>query len=250
MNNSDAIDIGHAAELICDAKEILVLSGAGISAESGIPTFREAQTGLWAKYSPEDLATPEGFAANPERVWAWYQWRRALIARGGANTGHRAIAELERKRTVFVATQNVDGLHSAAGSTTVAELHGNIWRDRCSACQTTVTHEVAEPIDNKPHYCHVCGEMTRPDVVWFGEALPRHEFLASGAARERAGAVLVVGTSNQVYPAATLVDKAIRSTAPVIEINPQRTDISDAVDVKLAMSASRALPELISALDC
>jgi NAD-dependent deacetylase len=226
------------------AHEVLVLSGAGISAESGIPTFREAQTGLWAQYSPQDLATPEGFARNPERVWAWYQWRRTLIARGGANAGHRAVADLEQGRRVYVATQNVDGLHGAVGSTEIAELHGNIWRDRCSNCNATVTHAVAEPADEGPHYCGRCGAMTRPDVVWFGERLPEAALYSAEAARERAQAVLIVGTSNQVYPAAALVDAAIQAAAPVIEVNPEVTAISSAVDCHITAPASQALPAL------
>lgn len=249
MSEDETTAVLRAADIIRDAEALLVLSGAGISAESGIPTFREAQTGLWAQYSPEDLATPEAFARDPARVWAWYQWRRTLIARGGTNAGHRAIAELGATRRVFVATQNVDGLHGAAGSREIAELHGNIWRDRCSACNATTTREVSEPDDDQPRYCNICGAMSRPDVVWFGETLPMAAFRAAEDVLRRAGAVLVVGTSNQVYPAAALVDAAAESAAPVIEINPEPTGISQAVDVQLAASASRALPALIATLD-
>ncbi|AWN17402.1 NAD-dependent deacylase [Salinisphaera sp. LB1] len=249
MSDDDPQPIRHAAALVAAAREILVLTGAGISAESGIPTFREAQTGLWAKFSPEDLATPEAFARHPERVWSWYQWRRALIARGGVNAGHRAIAQLGALRRVFVATQNVDGLHAAAGSRAIAELHGNIWRDRCGACDATVDHEVAEPDTQDPAYCRRCGAMMRPDVVWFGEMLPTEALQAAESALARADAVLVVGTSNRVYPAAALVDAAIESARPVIEINPRPTGVSHAVDVRIADSASSALPALVALLD-
>ncbi|MGB7755938.1 MAG: NAD-dependent deacylase [Salinisphaera sp.] len=239
----------RAAALLAQARNILVLTGAGISAESGIPTFREAQTGLWAQYSPEDLATPEAFARHPERVWAWYRWRRALIARGGVNAGHRAIAALGGLTRVFVATQNVDGLHAAAGSLDIAELHGNIWRDRCSRCDTTVAHEILEPATEDIAVCRECGAMMRPDVVWFGEMLPIDALRAAESALDRADAVLVVGTSSRVYPAAALADAAIESARPVIEINPQPTGLSDTVDIRLADSASRALPALVAALD-
>lgn len=239
----------QAARTLAGASDILVLTGAGISAESGIPTFREAQTGLWAQYSPEDLATPDAFARDPARVWAWYNWRRRLIARGGPNAGHRAIAELGRRRGVFVATQNVDGLHAAAGSEHIAELHGNIWRDRCSRCGKSEPRDVAEPPDDAPAYCPACGAIARPDVVWFGEMLPDDALTAAQNALERASVVIVVGTSNRVYPAAALVDAAIDSSRPVIEINPDATPVSDAVDIRIATAASDALPTLLRALD-
>ena len=148
-----------AANALANSQRLLVLSGAGLSAESGIPTFREAQTGLWAEFSPQDLATPEAFAADPERVWAWYRWRRTLIARGGVNAGHRAIAALERHMAVVIATQNVDGLQTTAGSHDVSELHGNIWVDRCSSCSAESRQPVAEADDDAPlPHCEECGE--------------------------------------------------------------------------------------------
>lgn len=249
MEDEDHAAIRKAAQAIGSSPDILVLSGAGMSAESGIPTFREAQTGLWAQYSPQDLATPEAFARDPERVWAWYKWRRRLIARGGVNAGHRAIAELGASRSVFVATQNVDGLHAAAGSAGIAELHGNIWRDRCSVCEAVTNQEIAVPDDESPSYCQACGAIARPDVVWFGETLPAAALKAAESALDRARAVLVVGTSNQVYPAAALVDAALESSAVVIEVNPDITPVSEAVDVHIAAPASRALPALVAALD-
>jgi NAD-dependent deacetylase len=248
MNDNDAI--ARAAGVLADAQRLLVLSGAGISAESGIPTFREAQTGLWEQFSPQDLATPEAFAANPERIWQWYRWRRTLIARGGVNPGHDAIATLERYLPVVVATQNVDGLHAAAGSTDIAELHGNIWIDRCSACDAERSEPVAEaPEDAAPPSCEACGALTRPGVVWFGEMLPMGALERAQAEVENADCVLVVGTSNQVYPAAALVEQAVASAATVIEVNPQPTAVSNTVDVYIPERASRALPALVNALD-
>ncbi|WP_353221821.1 NAD-dependent deacylase [Salinisphaera sp. C84B14] len=242
--------IEAAGRALADSRRLLVLSGAGLSAESGIPTFREAQTGLWAKFSPQDLATPEAFAANPERVWAWYRWRRSLIARGGVNPGHRAIAALERHLDVVIATQNVDGLQSAAGSHDVSELHGNIWIDRCSACDAEHRQPVAEADDDAElPYCDACGARMRPGVVWFGEMLPVNALERAQAELERCDCVLVVGTSNQVYPAAALVEMAVAGPATVIEVNPQATSVSAAVDAHIAETASKALPALVDRLD-
>lgn len=244
------LDATSAARAIAAAERLLVLSGAGLSAESGIPTFREAQTGLWSQFSPQDLATPEAFAADPERIWAWYRWRRTLIARGGVNPGHTAIAALERYVPVTVATQNVDGLHAAAGSTDIAELHGNIWRERCPQCHAETRAPVAEANDDDAlPRCEHCGAMTRPGVVWFGEMLPADAMRRAEEALARSDCVLVVGTSNQVYPAAALVEQAVTGSATVIEINPQHTSVSHAVDVRLADRASTALPAVLRALD-
>jgi NAD-dependent deacetylase len=247
---SDTQTYDHAAALLAKADHTLALTGAGISAESGIPTFREAQTSLWARFSPQDLATPEAFNNDPERVWAWYRWRRTLIARGGVNPGHTALAELGRRQRVSLATQNVDGLHAAAGSDDVAELHGNIWRERCTVCNWQHTVSVAAAAADAPlPVCPECGHLLRPDVVWFGEALPGHALNAASSALESADCVLVIGTSNQVYPAAALVETAIAADTPVIEINPQTTAVSGAVTLRLAESASVALPALLARLD-
>ena len=248
MTQHDPIDA--AATALSGARRLLVLSGAGISAESGIPTFREAQTGLWARFSPQDLATPEAFAAQPERVLGWYRWRRALIARGGVNPGHEAIAALERHLPVVVATQNVDGLHAAAGSRDIAELHGNIWRDRCPNCGHETVLPVAEPEENAPFSrCPQCRALTRPGVVWFGEMLPVAALERAQVELEHCDCVLVVGTSNQVYPAAALVEQAVAGPAIVIEVNPEPTAVSGAVDIRIAERASRALPAVVHALD-
>ncbi|ROO23901.1 SIR2 family NAD-dependent protein deacylase [Salinisphaera orenii] len=250
MNELDTHARDAAVRALADARRILALTGAGISAESGIPTFREAQTGLWARFSPEDLATPEAFACDPERVWGWYRWRRTLIARGGVNAGHEALAALERHRDVRIATQNVDGLHAAAGSSDIAELHGNIWRERCSACAANTTTAVAPADEDAPlPACSRCGAPTRPDIVWFGEMLPADALARAEQGLNEADCVLVVGTSNRVYPAAALVETAIAGPATVIEVNPEATPVSTAVDVALRASASHALPALVAALD-
>jgi NAD-dependent deacetylase len=248
MSPSESIQ--RTTQCVAGAEHVLALTGAGISAESGIPTFRAAQTGLWARFSPQDLATPEAFAADPERVWAWYRWRRTLIARGGVNPGHTALAELGRRQALTIATQNVDGLHADAGSTDIVELHGNIWRERCTACRFEHIVPVAEADVATPlPVCPECGYRLRPDVVWFGEALPGRALNAASRALESADCVLVIGTSNQVYPAAALVESAIASQAPVIEINPQPTGVSETVTLRLAESASVALPALVARLD-
>lgn len=238
----------RAAELLSAAERVVVLSGAGISAESGVPTFREAQTGLWARFSPADLASPEAFARDPERVWAWYHWRRTLIARGGPNAGHRALVDLAADRHLRVITQNVDGLHQAAGSTHVAELHGNIWQERCTDCDHRSHTRMAEAEGDAPVRCPHCGALMRPDIVWFGERLPIDALAMAEQALSRAECVLVVGTSNQVYPAAAFVDASVEGAVPVIEINPEATPVSAQVDCHLAMTASRALPALVAAL--
>jgi len=236
-----------AARALAHADNVLVLTGAGISAESGIPTFREAQTGLWAQFSPQDLATPAAFARNPERVWGWYRWRRTLIGRGGVNPGHRALAAIEARRPISIVTQNVDGLHAAAGSTDITELHGNIWIERCTGCAAESSQPVA-PADNDASLpcCPACGAITRPAVVWFGEMLPTVALERAQELLAAADCVLVVGTSNQVYPAAALVEQAVQGPATVIEINPEETAVSRSVDMHIAATASRALPAILA----
>lgn len=172
-------------------------------------------------------------------------WRRTLIARGGVNAGHRAIAALARRRTTTLVTQNVDGLHAAADHDPVHELHGNIWRQRCPDCGHRETQPVAESAGDTPLYCANCGHMTRPDVVWFGEMLPAAALGQAEQALTQAGCVLVVGTSNQVYPAAALVEAAVRSGARVVEINPETTAVSSQVDCRIAANAAMALPALV-----
>lgn len=195
-----------------------VLTGAGISAESGVPTFRDALTGLWAQYRAEELATPEAFARNPALVWDWYRMRRELVARVQPNAGHRALVAMEREVPDFVLiTQNVDGLHQRAGSTTPIELHGNIGRARCSRENTTV-ERWDESADSPPR-CRSCGGFLRPDVVWFGEILPPEALRAAELAARNCDLLLSVGTSNLVEPAASLPWRAAAAGAEVAVVN-------------------------------
>lgn len=240
--------IERAAAHLRQARHVCVLTGAGISAESGIPTFRDAQEGLWAQYSPLDLATPEGFERDPELVWRWYEWRRGMVRAALPNPGHLALAQLaSRVPRLTLVTQNVDGLHQRAGSPHVLEYHGNILRDRC-----TVERVVAERSDDSrasplPR-CASCGGLLRPDVVWFGEMIPRGALVVADEAAADCDAFLSVGTSSLVYPAAGLAEAALRRGVPVIEVNPNATDLSPRADVVLQGPAGLILPELLRAL--
>lgn len=201
------------------ARSVTVLTGAGISAESGIPTFRDALTGLWARYRPEDLATPEAFARDPALVWSWYRMRRELVARAEPNAGHRALVALERRVPRFaLVTQNVDGLHQRAGSERVIELHGSLGRARCSR-EDTLVETWDEPEEGPPR-CRGCGALLRPDVVWFGELLPAEALRAAEATARDCEVFLSVGTSNLVEPAASLPWHAAAAGAEVVVINP------------------------------
>jgi NAD-dependent deacetylase len=229
------------------ARFIAALTGAGISAESGVPTFRDAQTGLWAKFAPQDLATPGAFARNPQRVWDWYAWRRDLVATVEPNAGHIALAEFERRVADFLLiTQNVDGLHQRAGSRKLVELHGNIGRVKCSREGTIV--ERWETTEGAVPRCADCGALLRPDVVWFEELLPPDALAAAEDAARRCDVLLVVGTSAEVYPAAALPDYAAQSGATVVEVNPNPTALSPRADYVLRGSSSVVLPALLAAL--
>ena len=231
-----------------NARFIAALTGAGISAESGLATFRDAQTGLWARFDPRELATPSAFARNPKLVWDWYAWRRERVAAAQPNAGHFALAELERRASDFMLiTQNVDGLHQRAGSRKLVELHGNIGRVKCSREDTLVERWEA-PAGEVPRCTH-CGAPLRPDVVWFEEMLPEHAVAAAEDAVRRCDVLLVVGTSAEVYPAAALPAHAQRSGAIVVEINPNTTALSAAADHVLRGAAGVVLPALVAALD-
>jgi NAD-dependent deacetylase len=226
----------------------IILTGAGVSAESGIPTFRDAQTGLWARYRPEDLATPEAFERDPVLVWQWYQWRRGLISRARPNPAHIAIAALERLMSkLTLITQNVDGLHQQAGSRAVVEFHGNIHRNRCSVEHRIL--DVEAQGRTKPPRCPTCGARVRPDVVWFGESIPAHALTIAHAAAADCDLFLSVGTSSLVQPAAGLADLSRSSGALIAEINPQETMLSPGADVSLRGLAGEVLPALVAALD-
>ena len=232
-------------ERLVSARRVAVLTGAGISAESGIPTFRDALTGLWAHYDPQELATPEGFARNPKLVWEWYAERRARIAGAAPNPGHFALAALEKHFERFtLVTQNIDSLHQRAGSREVVELHGNIARVKCSA-EEIVVGEYAET--ESPPRCR-CGALLRPDVVWFGEMLPAGAMARAEEAAEHCEVFLSIGTSAQVYPAAELPLRALSAGATVVEINPERTALSRHAHFVLPGAAGKVLPALLEKL--
>ncbi len=225
------------------ARSIAVLTGAGISAESGIPTFR-GPGGLWRSFRPEDLATPQAFQREPKLVWEWYDWRRSLIAQAQPNAGHLALVELERRTKHFtLITQNVDGLHDRAGSRNILKVHGDIWTVRCASCGRERS-DLREKIDPLPPRCE-CGGMERPGVVWFGESLPPGNVWArSEKAARDAELFLVIGTSALVYPAAGLIEFAKRGGAKVVEINIAETPVSTMADATLRGAAAEILPEL------
>lgn len=231
----------EAREWIARAKSIAILTGAGISAESGVPTFRGAD-GLWKNFKPEELATPEAFARDPRLVWEWYDWRRASIAQAQPNAAHRALVELEKRTPRFtLITQNVDGLHDLAGSGKILKLHGDIWRLRCLECGANFPNR-RTPLPKLPPHC-ACGGLARPGVVWFGEPLPEGMMKEAEHAAE-VEVFLVIGTAAMVYPAAGLIPYAKQSGAKVIEINPAETPFSSTVDCVLRGKAAELLPEL------
>lgn len=240
--------VARARDALAAARSIVVLTGAGISAESGIPTFRDAMTGLWSRYRPEDLATPEAFASDPATVWAWYAWRRQRVASVAPNPGHAAIARLERQALArgarfLLVTQNVDGLHAAAGSERMVELHGNIRRVKCFAGgHPADAWSEASP---GPPACTRCGSPLRPDVVWFGESLPRGAIESALREARACEVFLSVGTSGVVEPAASLPFAALESGAQVIEVNPERTPLTRHAAIAIASAAGAALQRLV-----
>lgn len=229
------------------ANHIAVLTGAGVSAESGVPTFRDAQTGLWSQFNPEELATREAFARNPKLVWEWYAYRRELVARVKPNVGHYALAELERRAKKFtLVTQNIDSLHERAGSKNIIELHGNIFRTKCFREDTRATNWFST--DEIPPRCPRCGSYLRPDVVWFGEMLPRRALDVSFRAAESCDVFFSIGTSGVVEPAASLPFIALQNGAMVIEVNPDETPLSASATFRLAMPSGFALPLIVEKL--
>ena len=229
------------------AQRIVAFTGAGISAESGLSTFRDKQTGLWAKYRPEDLATPQAFQRNPRMVWEWYEWRRGVAAKAEPNPGHYALAQIEAAHPgFFLATQNVDGLHARAGSRNLVELHGNIRRSICFN-QRHVAESWA-PTNDPPPRCAQCGSPLRPDVVWFGEALPPDALRRAQEAAASCDLFLSIGTSTLVYPAAELPYIAGSNGATVVEINPDETPLSKLADFVLREKAGVALPDIAAAM--
>ncbi len=232
---------------IHEARRVAVLTGAGMSAESGVPTFRDAQTGLWSRFNPQDLATEAAFRAHPQRVWDWYVHRREMIAAVQPNAGHRALASFANRHPgcLTVITQNVDGLHQRAGQSDALALHGNLaedrWLDAPRACCQTDTLEASHP----PR-CQVCGNLRRPGVVWFGEHLPAAALDAAEQAARTCELMLVVGTSGDVYPAAGLALTAHQCGARVVVVNPEATPLDAVAELCLRESAAQCLPPLLA----
>jgi len=249
-------EVQRAAKLLATKSRICVLTGAGVSAESGIPTFRDKQTGLWEHYRAEDLASPDAFARDPHLVWAWYQWRRQLVHDKKPNPAHRALAQWQQqvqrnKQSFTLITQNVDDLHEQAGSTAI-HLHGHLWRNRCSNCGTAYEEEAeilekgqeAINFDDALVTCQQCDGYIRPDIVWFGEALPGQAWQTAEDAAANCDIFISIGTSSLVYPAAGLAQLAKQNGAKILEINPHPTP-NTVVDITLAANAGVVMPLLM-----
>jgi NAD-dependent deacetylase len=227
-----------------NSNHITVLTGAGISAESGVPTFRQAQTGLWAQYDPQQLATPQAFRRNPRLVWEWYSWRRELVTKAEPNPGHITLVTMEKLVPIFsLITQNVDDLHQRAGSQNIIALHGNILRTRCFDCHAPADN-IRQPAKFPPQ-CSFCGDLLRPDVVWFGEPLPPVALEAAFTATRECDLFISIGTSTLVEPAASLPFTALQNDIPVVEISPDQTPLSNSASYVLKGAAGKILPELI-----
>ncbi|MGI5522044.1 SIR2 family NAD-dependent protein deacylase [Micromonospora sp. CA-259024] len=248
----------QAALMLRDARRIVVFTGAGISAESGVPTFRDDLTGLWARFDAHQLATPEAFHADPDLVWGWYEWRRARVRRAQPNAGHLAIAAIEAQvPDCTLVTQNVDDLHERAGSRLAIHLHGSLFAPRCVAAAAHPATfpappdgEAGEPPEGRripPPRCSSCAALVRPGVVWFGEGLPEAALSAAVDAASACDVLLTVGTSGVVYPAAEIPRIAARSGATVIQINPQRTPLDEVCAVNLRGTSAQVLPALVAA---
>lgn len=248
--------VQDTAKLLASKQHICILTGAGISAESGIPTFRDKQTGLWENYGVEDLATPEAFARDPKLVWSWYQWRRQLVADKKPNLAHHALAEWQyhtqsSNQSLTLITQNVDDLHEQAGDT-VTHLHGNLWHNRCSQCETpyqnqskaSYNSEDTISFDEALIACPHCDGYIRPDIVWFGEALPMQAWQTAEDAAANCEVFISIGTSSLVYPAAGLAQLAKQNGAKIVEINPHPTP-NTIVDITLSEKAGLVMPALI-----
>lgn len=240
--------IRQAAAALYAARRVVVLTGAGISSESGIPTFRDALTGLWSKYDPAELATPEAFARDPELVSRWYDERRCQVARCRPNPGHVALAQLQsamlaKDLSCTLVTQNVDRLHQAAGAMNVIELHGTLWVWRCLSCRQR-GEEPGPAFESYPPRCR-CGGLRRPDVVWFGEMLPEDAISAAQEAVSRCDYFISVGTSSVVYPAAGLIEQALAAGAKTLELNPQPTPFSEHATWSIRGKSGEVLPKIV-----
>jgi NAD-dependent deacetylase len=247
-------DVERAAELLRASQRPCVLTGAGASKESGIPTFRDAMDGVWAQYDPEELATPKAFARNPKLVWEFYEMRRERMRPALPNPGHKALANLERYFSALpIITQNVDNLHERAGSTRVVHLHGFIEQNKCSGnCKGNPTLIDVAALswtgDEGPPACPHCGALVRPNVVWFGEMLPPAQLDEATALSESCDVMLIIGTSGIVTPAADMPLLAKRRGAALIEVNPFPSALTSIVDMWLQSSSGEALPRILSAM--
>ena len=235
---------------LADAQHLVVFTGAGVSAESGVSTFRDALTGLWARFDPMQLATPEAFLADPKLVWGWYEWRRQLLLKAQPNPAHQAIVKLaEQVPKLTVITQNVDDLHERAGSRNVLHLHGSIFKPRCFNCAKPYTLAAAPAMSHEqalpPPLCPDCQGMIRPGVVWFGEALPQAEMEAAFVAAEHCDVLLSIGTSGVVQPAAQIPQLALRGGAWVAHINPEPVNCQHPRELSLVGAAGHILPLLL-----
>lgn len=238
---AEKLDTGPLIEVLQDANRVAILTGAGISAESGIPTFR-GEEGLWKKYRPEELATPAAFSQDPKFVWEWYDWRRGIFAQKEPNPGHEVIARWEETFPTFsLITQNIDDLHQKAGSKNIWELHGNIWKVRCTE-EGTITENYDTPLKEIPPLCPDCGALLRPHVVWFGESLSPTILQKSIQLSSECDVMFVIGTSAVVQPAASLPFEASKAGAKLVEINPDPTPLSLYADFSIRGKSGEILP--------
>jgi NAD-dependent deacetylase len=248
----EAEGLARAAEWLARAERVVVSTGAGMSRESGIPTFRDAMEGLWARFDPQELATEAGFRRNPRRVWSWYAWRRRKVMEAEPHPGYAALVRLDPLVPgLTVVTQNVDGLHAIAGSRDVVELHGNLRRVKCLDGHHPFAGELPDAdgeVETDPPPCPVCGSPLRPDVVWFGEMLPERAVERAWQLAEACDVLLLVGTSGTVWPAAELPHVAGRAGARVIEVNPEPSELTAVADVFLQGRAGEVLPALVRAV--
>lgn len=234
-------EISQLMDILCQTKQIVVLTGAGISAESGIPTFR-GEEGLWKQYRAEDLATPIAFIKDPKLVWEWYDWRRGIIASKKPNAGHKILGRWEKIFPNFILiTQNIDGLHQKAGSKNILELHGNIWKVRCTE-ERTITENHDIPLEEIPPHCSDCGALLRPHVVWFGESLSSSVLYKAFQVSSSCEIIFSIGTSAVVQPAASLPLAAAEANAKIVEINPDPTPLTSYADFSFRGKAGEILP--------
>lgn len=240
------MDTVVARDLVQSASHIHFFTGAGMSADSGLDTFHDARTGLWEKVNPQDMASIEAWQRDPDPMWAWYLWRAHLAHTAHPHPGHEAIAQLPG--TVTVTTQNIDDLHERAGSENVAHLHGSLFAFRCSNCHLPYSAPIELPKEPhermRPPACPECGGLIRPGVVWFGESLPQEHWELAEANMNAADVVVIVGTSGSVWPAAGLPTLAHRRGIPIIEVSPQRTELTDLATVWIADKAAHSLPAI------